>query len=235
MKIRHPWLIATAAFLGSLLVRGMCGTLRRSYRALGPNLHPDALDGLIQSYIGIFWHENLLLPASLYGRPDIHVLISQHADGELITQVAQRLGFNVVRGSSTRGGVQAVRQCLRVAGNSILAVTPDGPRGPRRRIQEGTIYLAARTGRPIVPIGVGYCRPWRAKSWDRFAIPRLWSRACWVTGAPIPVPADVGRDQLEAYRAQVEAALDYTTDLAERWAETGVWPVEQPDEQRRSA
>src|SRR5206468_6190352 len=103
-----------------------------------------------------FWHEHLLLPAYHYGRRDIRVLISTHADGQLIAEVCRRLGFGLVRGSTTRGGVEAVRQMLRDGGASHLAITPDGPRGPRRRVQPGVSFLASRTGLPVVPMGIGH-------------------------------------------------------------------------------
>jgi lysophospholipid acyltransferase (LPLAT)-like uncharacterized protein len=229
MKIRSPWkvrsprMIRVAAWLVAWLVRRLAGTLNYQYQPLGPNMDPrdPALSG---RYVYTCWHENLLLPAYHYGGPNLNILISQHADGELIAQVVQSLGFRVVRGSSTRGGMRAVRHCLRVAENGHLGVTPDGPRGPRREVQDGLIYMASRTGLPIIPVGIGYCRPWRAKSWDRFAVPRPWSRARCVTGAPIPIPAEIDREQLDVYRQQVQAALQHAGAVAEQWAETGQWP-----------
>jgi lysophospholipid acyltransferase (LPLAT)-like uncharacterized protein len=218
-------LIRAAAWLASWIVRALVGTLRYHYRALGPSMRPRDLDHS-GPYIFAFWHEKLLLLAYHYGRPNIHVLISQSADGELITQLMQSLGFSAVRGSSTRGGVQAVRHCLRLAANGHLAFTPDGPRGPRRRVQDGLLYLASRTGVPVVPVGIGYCRPWRARSWDRFAVPCPWSRACCITGMPIAIPADMDRQQMPAYRQQVEAAHQQIDALAEQWATTGRWPDE---------
>src|SRR5436190_464721 len=86
-----------------------------------------------------------------------------------------------------RGWIGTVRQMLRVGRKSHLAITPDGPRGPRRQVQPGLLYLAARTGLPIVPVGIGYDRPWRMRSWDRFAVPRPWTRATCVTTEPIHV------------------------------------------------
>src|SRR5262249_50698840 len=133
----------------------------------------------------------------------------------------RRLGFGLVRGSTTRGGVEAVRELLRIGRESHVAITPDGPRGPRRRVQAGVVYLAARMGLPILPMGIGYDRPWRAKSWDRFAFPRPWSRARCITGTPIQVPAEAGREELEAFRLQVEQALESVSQAAESWAETG--------------
>jgi lysophospholipid acyltransferase (LPLAT)-like uncharacterized protein len=161
-----------------------------------------------------------LLPAFLYGRPDIAVLVSQHADGQLIAGVAEQLGFATVRGSTTRGASEAGRRLLRRDGH--LAITPDGPRGPRRQVQTGVVYLAAKLGLPIVPFGVGYDQPWRAKSWDRFAIPRPGSRAVLVTDQAMFVPADADRTMLEEHRRRVEAALLRLTSLAESWAEQGI-------------
>jgi lysophospholipid acyltransferase (LPLAT)-like uncharacterized protein len=219
MKIRHPWLITILAFAAAWLIRLWVGSLHYRYHGLGPEIRPGH-PRTRQRYIYAFWHENLLVLARHYGRPDVHVLISQHADGQLIAETCHWLGFSLVRGSTTRGGVEALRHMMRL-GNGHIAITPDGPRGPRRRVQSGLIYLAAQTGLPIVPGGVGYCRPWRAGSWDRFALPRPCSAARCVTGRPIAVPADLSRDQLEEYRQQVEQSLEEVSRLAERWAEAG--------------
>jgi lysophospholipid acyltransferase (LPLAT)-like uncharacterized protein len=217
MRIRAPWLIRLASLLGTWIVRLLVVTLRYKYHAFGPVKDPYHIP-LGERYLCIFWHENLMLPAYYFARPDILVLISQHADGQLIAEICQRLRFGLIRGSTTRGSVEAVRQMLRAAGESHVAITPDGPRGPRRRVQPGVVYLAAKTGMPIIPMGIGYDRPWRMKSWDRFAIPRPFSRARCITGRQIVVPESA---DLEAYRLQVEKALLSLSDTAERWAETG--------------
>jgi lysophospholipid acyltransferase (LPLAT)-like uncharacterized protein len=217
MKIRHPVLIKGLGLAGSCAIRLWMGTLRYQYRPLGANMDPHRPE-LNGRYIYAFWHENLLLPAYHYGRPDIRVLISQHADGQLIAEVCRHLRFRLVRGSTTRGGVEAVRQMLRASRVSHLAITPDGPRGPRRQVQMGLLYLAARTELPIVPTGIGFQRPWRLGSWDRFAVPRPWSLSTCVTTDPIHVPADADKDRLEHYRQQVEQALWHVTELAEQLA-----------------
>lgn len=222
MKIRHPALIRALAFILACVVRLWMRTLRYRYRFLQTDVDPHQR-GLTQRYIYAFWHENMLLVAYHYGRPDIYVLISQHADGQLIAEVCERLGLRTVRGSTTRGGAGAMRKMLRLGGKAHLAVTPDGPRGPRRRMQQGLVYLAARTGLPIVPVGIGYDKPWRMRSWDRFALPRPWSLGVCVGGSPIRVPAEVDRRGLADYLKQVEQALATVSALAERWAETGQW------------
>jgi lysophospholipid acyltransferase (LPLAT)-like uncharacterized protein len=215
MKIRHPALIKAFGFAIAWLVRLWIGTLRYRYRPLGQNFDPKR-PGAKGRYIYAFWHENILVPAYHYGKRDIYVLISRHADGQLIAEVIRHLCFRVVAGSTTRGGVEAVRQMLRLSRMAHLVITPDGPRGPRRRVQPGLIYLAARTGLPIVPFGIAYANAWRMRSWDRFAVPRPWSEAACVTGEPICVPDALNKEGLENYRRLVEEQLGLLTVAAER-------------------
>jgi lysophospholipid acyltransferase (LPLAT)-like uncharacterized protein len=196
------------------------GSVRAVYRPLGPNFDPTRR-GFRGNYIYAFWHEHMLMPAYLYGQADIHVLISRHADGQLIAEIVERLGFRTVRGSTTRGGVEALREMVKLGRTGHLAITPDGPRGPRRQVQPGVVYLASRTGLPVVPFSYGYERAWRAKSWDRFAVPRPFSKAVCVSLDPIFVPPDVGPATLEPYRLQIESALAAASLIAERWAATG--------------
>jgi hypothetical protein len=102
-----------------------------------------------------------------------------------------------------------------------VAITPDGPRGPRRELAQGAVFLASRMGLPIVPMGLGYDRPWRLKSWDRFAVPRPFSRARGVVGPEIHIPADLDRAGIESHRLAVERILNDLTGEAERWAASG--------------
>ena len=223
MKVRQRWLIKALGFAVAWVVRLWVGTLRYRYRPLGPNMDPHQR-GFPGRYIYAFWHENILLPAYHYGRRDIWVLVSQHADGELIAEACRHLGFRLVRGSTTRGGAEAVRQMLRLGRKAHLAITPDGPRGPRRRVHPGIVYLAARTGLPVVGMGIAYQRAWRMGSWDRFALPHPWSSAALVTTEPIHVPADLDKEGLEHYRLLVEQALNRATEAAEKWAgKSGGW------------
>jgi lysophospholipid acyltransferase (LPLAT)-like uncharacterized protein len=215
MKIRHPVVLRALGFVIAVVVRVWIGTVRYRYRPLGANLDPNGRN-LRGRYIYTFWHENLLMPAYHYSRPDIWVLISQHADGELIAEACRRLGFQLVRGSTTRGGATAVRELLHVSAHGHLGVTPDGPRGPRRRVQMGLVYLAAKTGLPIVPVGYAFQRAKRLNSWDRFALPHPWSAVSCVTTEPIRVPENVDKEQLELYRQKVQDALDRATAVAER-------------------
>jgi lysophospholipid acyltransferase (LPLAT)-like uncharacterized protein len=102
-----------------------------------------------------------------------------------------------------------------------LAVTPDGPRGPRRRVKPGLIYLASQTGLPIIAGGLAYTKAWRLHSWDRFVLPCPWSRVECVVCEAIRVPANIDRAELDRYCEQVEQAMDRATEEAERLAARG--------------
>jgi lysophospholipid acyltransferase (LPLAT)-like uncharacterized protein len=223
MKLRQPGLLKIVAFVAAVVLRFLVGSMRIRYRSLGPEVRPQRL-GNKHRFIYATWHENMLLPTLHFGLPSLKPLISQHADGDLIAETIRHLGMTAVRGSTTRGGVEGLRQMLRASQGYHLAVLPDGPRGPRRRVQSGLVYLASLTGLPIILVGVGYSRPWRMRSWDRFALPRPFSRGAMVSSKPIPVPPGLDRDQLELYRQLVEDTLTKVTQAAENWVESGKWP-----------
>jgi len=113
----------------------------------------DALHSRGQPVIIAFWHaQQLMMPLAYRGR-EAHILISQHRDGELISQIVARFGLRSVRGSSTRGGVLAMRELIRLGRSGVdLVVTPDGPKGPRQVAKLGVIQLAKATGLPIIPL-----------------------------------------------------------------------------------
>jgi lysophospholipid acyltransferase (LPLAT)-like uncharacterized protein len=102
-----------------------------------------------------------------------------------------------------------------------LILAPDGPRGPRRRLAEGPIFLASRLQMPIVCMGFAFDRPWRQKNWDRFAVPRPFSRARAVISRFVEIPADLDRHRIEDHRFDVEQILNRVTQEAESWAESG--------------
>jgi len=171
-----------------------------------------------RQHIYAFWHEGLLAP--LATRPKIRVLISQHTDGELIAQICERLGIGVIRGSTARGGCQALLEMIRAAGGEThLGITPDGPRGPRRELKPGVVMIASQTGLAIVPVGIGFVRAWRFGSWDRFALPVPFSMMVGVVGKPTFVPSDLDRAGLDQWVQRVEGELLRVTAEAENWAE----------------
>ena len=211
MKLRNPRHIRVVAFLASVLIRAWMATVR--YRIINRDAVPHPADPDRARFVYAFWHESLLAPVRF--RTRVRVLISKHADGELIGQVAERLGFGVIRGSSTRGGSGALVELWDSSVHSHLIFHPDGPQGPRRRVQAGLIVLASRSGLPIVPVGVAYTRAWRAKSWDRFAVPKPFCRCILVAGEAVIVPDNLDRAGIEEYRAIVEEKMGMATATAE--------------------
>ena len=171
--------------------------------------------------IYVFWHENILMPLYLRGHSNIAMLLSRHADAHILDRVARMMGFGVVRGSTFRGGSAALRELAERAAVSNLTITPDGPRGPRRRLAAGCVFLASTLGIPIVAMGMGYDRPWRMGTWDRFALPRPGSRARGVVSRAIAVPPDLDRDGMEWHRQGIERVLTSLSDAAEAWATAG--------------
>lgn len=170
--------------------------------------------------IYIFWHEYIPIPIYLRPHCRLSILLSQHQDAEVLSHAAHYAGFGAVRGSTNRGGTAALRELIERGKGMSLAITPDGPRGPRRTLAQGCIYVSSRLQIPIVPIGIGYDRPWRNhRAWDRFAIPRPFSNARAILGPRIQVPEDLDRDQMELHRQWIEQQLLTLTSLAEDWAE----------------
>ncbi len=214
MKLRNRWLIRLAAGAASLVLRIWLGTVRTRIKSADGRTHPA--DPAVERFIYAFWHESLLAPAKI--RTNVRIMISQSADGEFIAQVCRHLGVGVVRGSSSRDGARGLLDMLREGGASHLALTPDGPRGPRRRVQAGVVMLASCTGLPLVPVGVGFTGAWRARSWDRFAIPFPFTTMLGVLGEPIRIAPQLDRAGLQRCRAQVETALLEATQAAESWA-----------------
>ena len=152
-----------------------------------------------------------MLPALPYHRDrNWHVLVSPSDDGGLVKILLERYGCVVVRGSSSRGGSRAARQMLEAIGElgTVVAITPDGPRGPRHSMNPGLAWLARETGRPIVPLGVTCDRAWRLeRSWDRFLIPRPRARLAFVYGEPVRVAADATENDLELATETVRTRL----------------------------
>lgn len=179
--------------------------------------------------IFVVWHENLAILLPQWPHCPLTLLVSQHRDAHWLTHAADFLGFNVVRGSTTRGGTEAIRQLRRLQDRTSFAITPDGPRGPRREMALGPLFLASRLQMPLVPVGVGHDRPYRLRTWDQFAIPRPFSRARIVVGPKIRLARRLDRQALESCRHDTQRLLTELNDFAAAWAVSGDRvPGEQP-------
>lgn len=138
------------------------------------------------------WHGQML-PILYAHRQPTAVLISEHRDGEIIARIVARFGFRSVRGSTSRGGARALLACVQTLHEGAdVAITPDGPRGPRHQFAPGALVVAFRAGVPVVPLVAHVDRAWRLRSWDAFEIPKPFARVTIVYGIPRPVAgADV--------------------------------------------
>ena len=200
--------------LGSLIIRILFSTM--SIKEI-PDGYSENLERQGKHAIYAFWHAHMLLPGYVGRNRNIKVLISQHRDGEYIAQVVQRLGYGVARGSTTRGGAKALlRMIKKIKEKSIsLAITPDGPKGPRFVAQSGAILLGQKTQYPIIPVMIHLAKYWELPSWDRFCIPKPFSKARIFYGDPIMVPPKLEKSEAEEYRAALEKELIRLGDEAE--------------------
>ena len=187
---------------GGAFVRALGATWR--FRAI--NDAPfRALRDAKQPFIFILWHGQLLPLLFRHRREGVAVLISEHGDGEIIARIAMGLGYQTVRGSSSRGAARALLGLARaVEEGHDLAITPDGPRGPAKSFAPGALVVAQRTGVPVVAATASVTSAWRLNSWDGFIIPRPFARITVSYSDPIYVHAKDAREA--ASDAEVERA-----------------------------
>lgn len=165
-----------------------------------------------------FWHGRLAILTTLYQHRPIHLMISRHADGEIVSRVARAFNKHAVRGSTSRGGGEALKRMARLLRQGELGgITPDGPRGPRYQCQPGIIALAKMTHCPILPLGCAVQRKKVLSSWDRFHLPFPFNRAIVLIGEPIEVPADSDKSMMESKRQALEKELNRLTMEADRY------------------
>ncbi len=195
--------------LGARLLSLWCRTLRIEYRG---REHLDAVHASGQ-YIAALWHARILVPVYAHRRTGAVVLVSQSKDGEIIARVLERLGYQTVRGSTTRGGLRSLAALIRQVKleNRPSVFTPDGPQGPRFRVQAGVITAARKTGYPILPLSCSADRMKVFSSWDRFILPCPFTTCRIAYGDLIHVPKTAGPAQEEALRRRLEEALQTLT------------------------
>ncbi|MBN1626668.1 MAG: lysophospholipid acyltransferase family protein [Deltaproteobacteria bacterium] len=158
------------------------------------------------------WHQRLFYQIHRLRRRRITVMISQSRDGEYIARLVNWLGLRDVRGSSTRGGVDALKDLVRSIRNGANGgMIPDGPTGPARETKIGTIILSRMTGAPIIPISWGADRCWVFNSWDRFMIPKPFARISYYYGEPIIVPRSAKTPEMEELRRLLDERLNDIT------------------------
>lgn len=232
MKLRVPGLTGALGYAIAHGIRSWMSTLR--YEAVFAQPETDPALGVGGPRLYLVWHEYMLAPIYLRAGCRISILVSKHRDADLLESIADNSGYECVRGSTARGGAAALKSLVERGQTRNLVITPDGPRGPRRRMAPGPVFLASKLGMPIVPMGFGYDRCRRLGSWDRFAVPRPFTTARVYLGAEIRVASNLSREALEQERQRVEAAMQHVTETAESWAVAQQCPPEAVRAYRQS-
>jgi len=219
--LRHP---AAQKLLAQLLGRYLAFALRTTrWRIEGAEHMARHAAGA--PVVVAFWHERLPLlpmlwllarrsPEGRNSRARAHVLVSRHRDGQFIGAVVSRFALNVVLGSSSRGGTASVRNLLGLLANGDhVAITPDGPRGPRRNAAPGVAQLAALSGAPVLPCAAQTTRRWVLPTWDRMVVPLPFGRGVVVCRPTIAVPRHAWQDAVPAIAEALNAAAAQADQL----------------------
>lgn len=227
MKIRSPLWTKLSAVVFAGVIWLLFRMLRLKIREETPNTNPYTMLPS-ERYLYCVWHDSMVIPAFGGKHRSTAALTSRHSDGSFVAQVLRCVGVSTIRGSTNRMGAGAMRRLIRTTENKHLVMTPDGPRGPRRQMSMGIVFLASHTGRAVVPTAYCCSRCWRFKgSWTDLVIPKPFASVFLLAGDPIKIPPALERDELQAYVAQVQAAMDRLNERAECLSE-GREPEESP-------
>jgi lysophospholipid acyltransferase (LPLAT)-like uncharacterized protein len=209
MRIRSQFLTKFVGCMLALVFRALSRSLR-----LRGICEADGTDPSVptrQGYIYALWHDSILVPLAKksLSHAKVAALVSRHQDGAYLAEFMRYCRIRSVRGSTARGGDQALRELLQVEDDWNIFITPDGPRGPHHEIKSGLVYLASRSGRPIVPAVSHSESAWHIRgSWTGLVVPKPFSRCTYLLGEPLSIPADLSRDQIEFHTSRVQAEMD---------------------------
>lgn len=193
------------------------------YRTLRVEVHDECALGdeaELPPLIFIMWHNRILMVPPVWrsqtrGRRRCAVLTSASHDGDMVANAMAVFGLSAVRGSSSRRAVAALVGLKRALREGMdICLTPDGPRGPRYKVQPGALKLAESTGAPLVPIHVKAASVWRLRTWDRFVIPKPFSRVQVTFGKPLYYQRGMDSECFESERQKLEVLLVAGTDDA---------------------
>lgn len=220
---RTPWVQSVIAWAVSLYLGATLASMRWRFENRGP---ADAAVASPQGIIGCFWHGRIALAVvcrRVLKQKPRRVLISPSPDGEFITKVVGRLSFPALRGTAAltdirrmRKGAATFRSALRFLDDGgVIAITPDGPRGPPQEMPAGPVTLARMRGTPVFLVGLAAKPAIRLKSWDQACIPLPFGRGCVVFDGPLNVTRDADADAIDAVRADWQNRLNAAQARAE--------------------
>lgn len=205
----NNWKVRAAVGTAGTLLDTIFATIR--FESEGDQYYREFIDAG-KPVIYVLWHGRLLPLGYRHRRQGVVGLISRSKDGEYLAGALERWGFGAVRGSSSRGGMEALRGLVRETrkGRS-LAITPDGPRGPRQKLKSGVLVAAQLSGLPIIPVSATADRGWWPERWDRFLVPKPFARVRIRYAQPVWVPRDADERMLNDIGGSLEAQLNQMT------------------------
>jgi lysophospholipid acyltransferase (LPLAT)-like uncharacterized protein len=222
VKIRSRLLTKAIILVGVALTRVLFKTCRLYAVPERPGTNPYETTGE-NRYLYCVWHDQIVMTV-FSGRPkNMAGLVSGHQDGGYLADAMKLLGIVAVRGSSKRGGSRAMGELLQRVHNYHVAITPDGPRGPRRKLKTGIVFLASHSGRAIIPSAYACRRGWRIRgNWTDMLMPWPFTTVHARGGPPFVVPPNLDRDQLEQYVERLEKEMQRLQTLVDDAASTGL-------------
>lgn len=206
VRLPHRFDVAVLSNVAWVVVSAIGRTLRINTVNIA---EPDRRLAAGEGQLLVTWHGRTLLPLIYFRKKRVVSIVSPSRDGEIQYRLHRRFGWDAVRGSSGRDATRAVLGAVRrLRAGETIAVAPDGPRGPAGIVQPGTLFLAMKSGCPIMPAGVSASSAWVINSWDRFLIPKPGSRTALVFGDPIIPPVDADEDWMREMAPLLQATLN---------------------------
>lgn len=214
-ELKKSFLRLTGHYLIDKAVNILCKSLRVKIRN---EKNIERLKKENKNFIVAFWHGTMLLPWFLHRNERIAALISKSKDGDLLARLLRKWNYQVIRGSSSSGGDVALRIMIDYAiNNNSIAITPDGPRGPAKKMKAGAIITAKKSGLPLVLMGVGYKRKRVLKNWDSFQIPAFFSKTNIIYSEPVFIDQNLDYDSTSGMINFCEAKLNELQNEAGRF------------------
>ncbi|MEW4486808.1 lysophospholipid acyltransferase family protein [Thalassoglobus sp. JC818] len=218
MRIRSEFMVGVASRMLVWVMRLLFLTVRVKKFVAVPGATPDHQNGENCHSFSI-WHDSLLVTIFIVRRPRMFALVGRHRDGSYVSNVLRAVGIRPVRGSSSRGGAQAAAELIQQSRGHDLAMTPDGPRGPRRQMKPGCAFVASHTEKPVVPMAFSCSRAWHVRgSWTDLMIPKPFSTVYALAGPPIPILKGASRADLVRATREIQAEMDRLNEIAVRLA-----------------
>ncbi|MEZ4753974.1 MAG: lysophospholipid acyltransferase family protein [Bdellovibrionota bacterium] len=214
-KLLDSAAVFAAAYPGPILLSSIAKSIRWTNLQ---NLEDETYWECSEAGIGAFWHDQqLMMPWSFLNfkgesDKDMYMLISSHHDGRLVAAAVEKIGIKTIAGSSTRGGKEALfKLASKIRDGNFVAITPDGPKGPRHKAKQGVIKLAQLTEAPIYPSAIAVKHAWEFSSWDRMRLAKPFTKGARIVGDPFYVPRRIKQSQIDDYTTKLEQELSELT------------------------